>query len=47
MVDAAALVEAVMRPNMRFVELRTPEQIDLQALSESDGNWVAALCSYA
>lgn len=30
-VDAVAIVEAVMRPGMRFVELRTPEQIDLPA----------------
>lgn len=31
-VDAAAIAEAVTRPTMRFVEVRTPEQIDLRAL---------------
>ncbi|MFN3278995.1 MAG: IS110 family transposase [Paracoccus hibiscisoli] len=31
-VDAAAIAEAVTRPAMRFVEVRTPEQVDLQAL---------------
>ena len=31
-VDAAAIAEAVTRPTMRFVEVRTPEQVDLQAL---------------
>lgn len=32
MIDAEAIVEAVTRPTMRFVEIRTAEQIDLQAL---------------
>ena len=31
-VDAAAIAEAVTRPTMRFVEVRTAEQADLQAL---------------
>ena len=31
-VDAAAIAEAVTRPTMCFVEVRTPEQIDLRAL---------------
>jgi transposase len=31
-VDAAAIAEAVTRPTMRFVEVRSPEQVDLQAL---------------
>ena len=31
-VDAAAIAEAVTRPTMRFVEVRTPAQVDLQAL---------------
>jgi transposase len=31
-VDAAAIAEAVTRPIMRFVEVRTPVQVDLQAL---------------
>ena len=30
--DAAAIAEAVSRPNMRFVEVKRPEQVDLQAL---------------
>ncbi|MFA9232167.1 MAG: IS110 family transposase [Microgenomates group bacterium] len=31
-VDAAAIAEAVTRPTMRFVQARTVEQVDLQAL---------------
>lgn len=31
-IDAEAIAEAVTRPTMRFVEIRTPEQIDLQVL---------------
>lgn len=31
-IDAEAIAEAVMRPTMRFVQVRSPEQIDLQAL---------------
>lgn len=31
-VDAAAIAEAVTRPTMRFFEVRTPEQVDLQAM---------------
>lgn len=31
-IDAEAIAEAVTRPTMRFVEVRSPEQIDLQAL---------------
>lgn len=31
-IDAAAIAEAVTRPTMRFVEMKTPEQVDLQAL---------------
>lgn len=30
--DAEAIAEAVARPTMRFAQLRSPEQIDLQAL---------------
>ena len=30
-IDAEAIAEAVTRPTMRFVEIRTPEQIDLQS----------------
>lgn len=31
-IDAAAIAEAVTRPTMRFVEVKTPAQVDLQAL---------------
>jgi transposase len=31
-IDAAAIAEAVTRPTMRFVEMRSTDQIDLQAL---------------
>lgn len=31
-IDAEAIAEAVSRPTMRFVEVRAPEQVDLQAL---------------
>jgi transposase len=31
-VDAAAIAEAARRPTMRFTQVRTPEQVDLQAL---------------
>lgn len=32
LIDAEAIGEAVSRPTMRFVEVKTPEQVDLQAL---------------
>lgn len=32
LIDAEAIAEAVTRPTMRFVEVRSPEQVDLQAL---------------
>ncbi len=32
-IDAEAIAEAVTRPTMRFVEIRSPEQVDLQALA--------------
>jgi len=32
MIDAEAIAEAVTRPTMRFTQVRTPEQVDLQAL---------------
>lgn len=31
-IDAEAIAEAVSRPTMRFVEIRSPDQVDLQAL---------------
>lgn len=32
LIDAEAIAEAVTRPTMRFVEVKQPEQVDLQAL---------------
>jgi transposase len=32
LIDAAAIAEAITRPTMRFVEVKSPEQVDLQAL---------------
>lgn len=31
-IDAAAIAEAVTRPTMRFVEMKSPEHVDLQAV---------------
>ncbi len=31
-IDAAAIAEAVVRPTMRFVQIKEPDQVDLQAL---------------
>ena len=31
-IDEGAIAEAVMRPTMRFVQLKQPDQVDLQAL---------------
>jgi hypothetical protein len=31
-IDAAAIAEAVTRPTMRFVQVKQPEQVDLQSL---------------
>jgi transposase len=31
-IDAAAIAEAITRPTMRFVEMKTPEQVEAQAL---------------
>jgi transposase len=31
-IDAAAIAEAITRPTMRFVEIKSPDQVDLQAL---------------
>ena len=31
-IDAEAIAEAVVRPTMRFVQIRSPQQIDVQAL---------------
>ncbi len=40
-IDAAAIAEAVTRSSMRFVEVRTPDQIDLQALHRVRDRMVA------
>jgi transposase len=38
--DAEAIAEAVQRPRMRFVPIRTEEQLDLQALHRVRERWV-------
>ena len=40
-IDAEAIAEAVTRPTMRFVEVRTPEQVDIQALQRVRDRLVA------
>lgn len=40
-IDAAAIAEAVTRSTMRFVEVRTPDQIDVQALHRVRDRMVA------
>ena len=39
--DAEAIAEAVQRPTMRFVPIKTEEQLDLQALHRVRDRWVA------
>jgi len=39
-IDAEAIAEAVQRPNMRFVPIKTEEQLDLQALHRVRERWV-------
>ena len=39
--DAEAIAEAVQRPTMRFVRIKTDEQLDLQALHRVRDRWVA------
>lgn len=39
-IDAEAIAEAVRRPNMRFVPLKTEEQLDLQALHRVRERWI-------
>ena len=41
-IDAAAIAEAVTRPTMRFVEAKSPEQVDLQALHRVRERMVSA-----
>jgi transposase len=38
--DAEAIAEAVQRPSMRFVPIKTEEQLDLQALHRVRERWV-------
>jgi len=39
-IDAEAIAEAVERPNMRFVPIKTEEQLDLQAAHRVRERWV-------
>jgi transposase len=39
-IDAEAIAEAVTRPNMRFVPVKTEEQLDLQALHRVRERWI-------
>jgi transposase len=39
-IDAEAIAEAVLRPSMRFVSLKTEEQLDLQALHRVRERWI-------
>jgi transposase len=39
--DAEAIAEAVQRPTMRFVPIKTEDQLDLQALHRVRDRWVA------
>jgi transposase len=38
--DAEAIAKAMQRPRMRFVPIKTEEQLDLQALHRVRGRWV-------
>src|SRR3954452_17621830 len=40
-IDAEAIAEAVGRPTMRFVPIKTDDQLDLQALHRVRDRWVA------
>jgi transposase len=40
-IDAEAIAEAVQRPTMRFVPIKTDDQLDLQALHRTRERWVA------
>jgi transposase len=39
-IDAEAIAEAVGRPTMRFVPIRTDQQLDLQSLHRVRERWV-------
>jgi transposase len=40
-IDAEAIAEAVTRPNMRFVPIKTDDQLDLQSLHRVRERWVS------
>jgi transposase len=42
-IDAEAIAEAVLRPSMRFVPVKTDEQLDLQALHRVRERWCRAV----
>jgi transposase len=42
--DAEAIAEAVQRPRMRFVPIKTEEQLDLQALHRVRARWRLLTC---
>ena len=52
-IDAEAIAEAVTRPSMRFVPIKTDEQLDLQSLHRVRERWVGrrtaviTRCGYA
>ncbi len=39
-IDATAIAEAVVRPTMRFVPIKTDDQLDLQSLHRLRERWV-------
>jgi transposase len=42
--DAEAIAEAVQRPRMRFVPIKTEEQLDVQARHRVRERWVREGC---
>jgi transposase len=45
--DAEAIAEAVQRPRMRFVPIKTEKQLDLQALHRVRERWQLLTCCAA
>ena len=45
--DAEAIAKAVQRPRMRFVPIKTEEQLDLQALHRVRERWRLLTCCAA
>jgi transposase len=39
-IDAEAIAEAVSRPSMRFVPIKTDEQLDMQSLHRVRERWI-------